>query len=189
MKTGKCIIFSAPSGAGKTTIVNSILKQYTNFEFSVSATSRAPREGEINWTNYVFLSVDEFKEKIKNDEFVEWEEVYANQFYGTLYSEIERIWKKNNHVIFDVDVKGGVNLKSKFGNQALAIFIMPPSIDELEKRLRNRSTETEESLKKRVSKASEELTFAPKFDCIIINDDLQSAINNVLKEINKFLES
>lgn len=184
---GKLIIFSAPSGAGKTTIVKQLLDRNNKLEFSVSACSRPKREKEIHGKDYYFLSIDDFKNKIENDEFVEWEEVYTNQFYGTLKSEIERIWQKGNTVVFDVDVIGGLNLKKQFGIKALAIFVMPPSINELEKRLINRSSEDDESLSKRISKAKYELSFAEKFDEIIINDDLKTAVNNTTQIVNDFI--
>jgi len=187
---GKLVVFSAPSGSGKTTIVKAILeKDIFNFEFSVSATSRKKREGEINGKDYYFFSVDEFKTKISEKAFVEWEEVYKNQYYGTLHSEIERIRKRNKHVIFDVDVAGGVNIKRIFKDDCLSVFIMPPSIDELEKRLVKRGTETPESLNKRISKAEFELTFSEKFDISIINDNLDQAIEETTEVIREFLNS
>ncbi len=185
----KVIIFSAPSGSGKTTIITEVLKSFPELEFSVSACSRKPREGEIHGKNYYFLSVDEFKKKISNDEFVEWEEVYKDQFYGTLKSELQRIWNKGNHVVFDVDVVGGVNLKKKFPENSLAIFIKAPSVEELENRLRNRGTETEEEIKKRIGKAKEELAYSDYFDIIIVNDDLIKAVAETKKVISNFLES
>ena len=178
--TGKVIIVSAPSGAGKTSIVKHVL-QYL-------ATTRTKREGEINGKDYHFLSVDDFKKGIKRDEFLEWEEVYANQFYGTLKSEIQRIWDEGKTVIFDVDVKGGLNIKKYFGDKALAIFVEPPTVQELENRLRKRGTETEESLRKRVEKAEYELSFAPRFDKIILNDDLEVARAEMLQTIRQFLD-
>ncbi len=188
MNKNKLIIFSAPSGSGKTTIINEVLKEFPNLEFSVSACSRKPRKGEIHGKNYYYLSIEDFKEKIKNDEFVEWEEVYKDNFYGTLKSELNRIWNKGNHVVFDVDVVGGVNLKKKFPANSLAIFIKAPSIEELEKRLRNRNTESEEQIKKRISKAEKELEYSKYFDKIIINDDLKTAINETKKIIQDFLD-
>ncbi|MEN8120140.1 MAG: guanylate kinase [Bacteroidota bacterium] len=189
MKNNKLIIFSAPSGSGKTTIVRQILKEIPNLEFSISACSRNPREGEINEKDYHFFSTDEFKDKIENNEFIEWEEVYADNFYGTLKSEVDRIWDNGNHVIFDVDVVGGVNIKEQFPDNSLAIFIEAPSIKILEKRLRKRGTESEEQIKKRINKAEQELKFAPKFDKIIINDNLELAIQETKVIINEFLES
>lgn len=185
---GKLLIFSAPSGSGKTTIVRSLLSKYSNLEFSVSACSRAMRMGEVNGKDYYFLTPDEFKLKIENNEFVEWEEVYPGSFYGTLKSELERIWAKGNHVVFDVDVKGGVNLKKKFKNQALAVFIMPPSIESLRLRLELRGTETPESLTKRVGKAMEEMSYANEFDTIILNDKLEVAIAEAESVVLNFIE-
>jgi guanylate kinase len=156
--------------------------------FSTSATTRTKREGEINGKDYHFLTVDDFKKGIKRDEFLEWEEVYANQFYGTLKSEIQKIWDEGKTVIFDVDVKGGLNIKKYFGDKALAIFVEPPTVQELENRLRNRGTETEESLRKRVEKAEYELSFAPRFDKIILNDDLEVARAEMLQTIRQFLD-
>ncbi|RLD79592.1 MAG: guanylate kinase [Bacteroidetes bacterium] len=187
MKNNKLIIISAPSGSGKTTIVRQILKEIPNLEFSISACSRYPRKGEINGTDYHFFSIDEFKNKIDNNEFIEWEEVYTDQYYGTLKSEVYRIWDKGNHVIFDVDVVGGVNIKKQFPDNSLAIFIEAPSIELLEKRLRKRGTETEEQIKKRINKAEQELKFAAKFDKIIINDNLDLAIEETKDVINEFL--
>lgn len=174
--SGKLIIFSAPSGAGKTTIVQHLLKTFPQLEFSVSATSRAARGEEQNGVDYYFLSPDEFRERISKNEFVEWEEVYAGQFYGTLRSEVERIWRKGHHVIFDVDVKGGLNLKKQFGDKALSIFVMPPSVEALEQRLRSRGTESDEKIRMRMSKAKHELEFATQFDKLILNDKLERAL-------------
>jgi len=185
---GKVIIVSAPSGAGKTSIVKHVLQYLPELRFSTSATTRTMRKGEINGKDYHFLSVDDFKKGIKRDEFLEWEEVYANQFYGTLKSEIQRIWDEGKVVIFDVDVKGGLNIKKYFGDKALAIFVEPPTIEELENRLRKRGTETDESLRKRVEKAEYELTFAPKFDRIILNDNLDDAREEMLRAIREFLD-
>lgn len=184
---GKCIIFSAPSGAGKTTIVRHLLSQNLNLQFSISATSREKREHEVHGSDYYFLSVEEFKASIKKNEFLEWEEVYKNQFYGTLKKEIERIWNLKKHVIFDVDVVGGINLKKIFGEKALSIFVMPPSLELLEKRLIGRKTETPESLKKRIGKAAEELTFSNQFDYVLINDQLTTAFRESEKVIVDFL--
>lgn len=186
--TGKVIIVSAPSGAGKTSIVKHVLQFLPELRFSTSATTRTKREGEINGKDYHFLSVEDFKKGIKRDEFLEWEEVYANQFYGTLKSEIQRIWDEGKTVIFDVDVKGGLNIKKYFGDKALAIFVEPPTVQELENRLRKRGTETEESLRKRVEKAEYELSFAPRFDKIILNDDLEVARAEMLQTIRQFLD-
>ncbi len=185
---GKLVIFSAPSGAGKTTIVKRLLAEIPGLEFSVSAASRHKRPGETDGKDYYFIPVDEFKKKIENDEFLEWEEVYENNFYGTLKSEVQRIWALGHHVIFDVDVIGGLNIKHYYGDRALAIFVMPPSVEELEKRLRNRSTESEEDLKRRIEKARYELTFARQFDKIIVNDDLEKAVKEAKELVNEFLD-
>lgn len=186
-KQGKCIIFSAPSGAGKTTIVRFLLKQDLGLEFSVSACSREPRGEEINGKDYHFLGLEGFKEKIKQNAFIEWEEVYTNNYYGTLKSEIERIWNNGHTVIFDVDVIGGLNLKRIFGDQALAIFVKPPSYEELEKRLRYRSTETEDKIRQRMAKANTELGFAKKFDVVLVNDNLDAACEKAKNLVEKFL--
>ena len=185
--TGKAIIFSAPSGAGKTTIVKSLLANKLPISFSISACSRQKRENEINGKDYHFLSIKDFKQKINEQAFIEWEEVYENNYYGTLKSEIERIWKDKKHVVFDVDVVGGLNLKKHFGNNALAIFIQPPSMDVLFKRLRNRATESEASLNKRIDKAKHEMTYSSSFDSIIINDQLKETINVAEKKVKDFL--
>lgn len=187
LKNGKVIIFSAPSGAGKTTIVKNILASEFKLQFSVSATSRPKRGQEIEGKDYYFISSDEFKLRIDNNEFLEWEEVYKGCYYGTLKNEIERIFESGNNVIFDVDVVGGLSIKKIFAEQALAIFVMPPSIEELENRLRNRNTETEETLKKRIEKANYELTFSEKFDTIIVNNSLVQAVNEAKKVIVDFL--
>ena len=186
--TGKVIIVSAPSGAGKTSIVKHVLQYLPELRFSTSATTRTMREGEVNGKDYHFLSVDDFKKGIERNDFLEWEEVYRNQFYGTLKSEIQRIWDEGKTVIFDVDVKGGLNIKKFFGENALAIFVEPPTVQELENRLRKRGTETEESLRKRVEKAEYELSFAPKFDKIILNDNLDDARAEMLQTIREFLD-
>ncbi len=184
---GKLVIFSAPSGAGKTTIVRQLLREISKLEFSVSVASRPKRPNEIDGKDYYFIPVDEFKQKIEDDEFLEWEEVYENNYYGTLKSEVERIWAKGNSVIFDVDVVGGLNIKRFYKDRALAIFVMPPSVEELEKRLRNRSTESEMDLKRRIEKARHEITFAPEFDKIIVNDNLEKAVNEAKELIEKFI--
>lgn len=184
---GKLIIFSAPSGAGKTTIVHRLLTDIPILEFSVSATSRAPRGDEAHGVDYYFISADEFRSRVNNDEFVEWEEVYAGQMYGTLLSEVDRIWRKGHHVIFDVDVKGGLNLKKKFGNDALGIFVRPPSMDALEERLRLRATEPEEKIKIRLQKAASELSFESRFDVTILNDNLERAVKEAETVVKKFL--
>ena len=173
---GKLLVFSAPSGSGKTTIVKHLLtKDYLNLEFSISATSREKRGDEVEGKDYYFLSIDEFKNKIKNDEFLEWEEVYRDNFYGTLKSEVNRIWDKNKHVIFDIDVAGGLRIKKKFPKETLAVFIKPPSVDELKIRLKKRKTEDEQRINMRIAKASIELATAPQFDKIIMNHNLLDA--------------
>ncbi len=189
MKKGKLIIFSAPSGAGKTTIVKHLLKQDFDLEFSISATSRAPRHTETHAVDYYFLSPEEFSQKIKNDDFLEWEEVYAGTSYGTLKSEVERIRNLGKHVIFDVDVVGGLNIKKYYGDEALAIFVKPPSIEELRNRLVGRSTDTKEVIDKRVAKAEYELTFAPKFDTILVSEELEVTLSNAEKLVLDFIES
>lgn len=184
---GKMVIVSAPSGAGKTTVVHHLLKQDLDLEFSVSACSREKRANEVEGKDYYFIHVDDFKNRIRNDEFVEWEEVYPEQYYGTLRSEIERIRAKGRHVIFDVDVIGGLNLKRKFPDDSLAIFVMPPSIEELENRLTQRSSDTDESIRKRINKAREEISHASQFDVIIVNDALETALNEAEQIVRKFL--
>ena len=185
--TGKAIIFSAPSGAGKTTIVKSLLGNKLPLSFSISACSRQKRENEINGKDYHFLSIKDFKQKINEQAFIEWEEVYENNYYGTLKSEIERIWNDKKHVVFDVDVVGGLNLKKHFGNNALAIFIQPPSMDVLFDRLSNRATESKTSLNKRKDKAKHEMTYSTSFDSIIINDQLEETIEVAEKKVKDFL--
>ncbi len=187
MKKGKCIIFSAPSGAGKTTIVHYLLKQIPELSFSISACSREPRINEINGKDYYFLGIENFKLKIDGEEFVEWQEVYENNFYGTLHSELIRIWEEEKIVIFDVDVIGGINLKKYFGDQALSVFVQPPSIKDLEKRLRFRSTETEEKIVIRLAKAEEELSKSTEFDLVVVNDDLEKACEFALEKIKYFI--
>jgi len=185
---GKLVIFSAPSGSGKTTIVKHLLSKDLHLEFSISATSRAPRGEEQHGKDYYFLTVNDFKQKIANDAFVEWEEVYHDRFYGTLRSELDRIWSKGNHVLFDVDVKGGVNIKKQFGDQAISVFIQPPSIEELRKRLEGRATDSAEEIEKRVAKAEEELTYASQFDHVILNDNLETAKAEAEKILLAFLQ-
>ena len=185
----KLIIFSAPSGAGKTTIVKEILKADIPFAFSVSATSRPPRDKEVHAKDYHFLSVDEFKDAIQKDYFLEWEEVYENQFYGTLKSEVENKRMEGYNVLFDVDVVGGLNIKKFYDEDALAIFVMPPSIEELKKRLSGRGTETQESYDKRINKAKQEMEYAADFDVVIVNDDLQKAVQETIDNIHKFLSN
>ncbi len=187
MESGKLIIFSAPSGAGKTSIVRQLLGSRTDLEFSISVCSRAKRENEKDGVDYYFITAEEFRNKISNDEFLEWEEVYEDHFYGTLKSEVSRIWAKGKHVIFDVDVVGGLNIKKYGREKALAIFVMIPTFQELEARLKNRSTETPETLKKRTDKAKHELTFADKFDKIIMNDDLANAVEEANRIVEEFL--
>ncbi len=187
---GKLLIFSAPSGSGKTTIVHHLINtKKFNLEFSVSATSREARVHEVHGKDYYFLSPEDFKNKIDKNEFIEWEEVYTNNFYGTLKSEIERIWEKGNSVIFDVDVIGGLNIKKQFGDKALAIFVQPPSVEELKKRLTERGTESEEKIKQRLDKAEYELDFASKFDVVLVNDNLEQAKQEAEKLLNDFLNS
>ena len=184
---GKLIIFSAPSGAGKTTIVKHLLQQDFDLNFSVSATSREPREGETHGKDYYFIPENEFKKKIENNEFLEWEEVYTGIFYGTLKSEVERIRNAGENVIFDVDVVGGLNIKKYYGNEAMAVFVQPPSVEELKKRLRNRSTESKEKIKMRVAKAEKELEFANQFDTVIVNKELPKALKEAEKVVSGFL--
>ena len=184
----KVIIFSAPSGSGKTTLVKYCLGVFPELQFSISATTRALRGEEIHGKDYFFLSVEEFKKLIAENAFVEYEEVYQDKFYGTLKSEVERIWQEGKVVIFDVDVKGGVNLKKIFGENALSIFIAPPSIDELERRLISRATDDLETIKIRVAKAKEEMTYAEEFDQIIINDDLETAQKEIERIVRNFIE-
>lgn len=183
----KVIIFSAPSGSGKTTIVHELLKRYPQFEFSISATSRSPRGAEKDGVDYYFLSEEEFLRRIEADAFVEWEAVYAGTHYGTLRSEVDRIWSKGNVIIFDVDVVGGVNLKRIFGDKACSVFIMPPSIEELERRLVGRGTDAAEVIAKRVAKAGQEIERAPEFDHVVVNDDLQRAIADTCAIIDNFI--
>lgn len=188
-KRGKLIIFSAPSGSGKSTIIQSLLDKDLNLSFSISATSRAPRGSEQNGVEYYFISPEEFKSRIANDEFLEYEEVYAGKFYGTLKSEVERILNSGKNVIFDVDVVGGLNIKKYYGGQALALFIQPPSIKELEKRLKNRATDTPEVIASRIAKAEYELSFAPWFDKIIVNDVLEKAQAEAYHLIRQFIDN
>lgn len=183
----KVIIFSAPSGSGKTTIIKRLLTYFPEFEFSISATSRQPRAGEVDGQDYYFLTKESFAEKVKNDLFLEWEEVYAGTCYGTLKSEIERIWDNGKIVVFDVDVLGGMRLKEYFGSKALSIFVMPPSIEVLEQRLRIRNTETEEAIQKRLSRSSLELQHSAKFDVTVVNDVLEQAVDEAKINIQSFL--
>lgn len=189
MKEGKLIIFSAPSGSGKSTIIGELLKDESlRMEFSISATSREPRGEEKNGVEYYFFSAEEFRNKIKEDNFVEWEEVYKDRYYGTLKSEVDRITKKGNNVVFDVDVLGGSNIKKMFGDKAIAIFIQPPSIEELKTRLVNRGTDAPEVIDERIARAEFELSYADKFDSVVINDSLDKAVlsvNNIIKSFIK----
>jgi len=185
----KMIIFSAPSGAGKSTIIDHLLHCGFKLEFSISATTRAPRGIEKDGVEYYFLSVEEFEKRIANHEFVEYEEVYEGRYYGTLHSELERIWLKGNVVLFDVDVVGAINLKKKFNRQALTLFIQPPSVEELRRRLISRSTDSADEIEKRVAKAEHELTYASQFDKIIVNDNLSEACSKAKAVINEFLLS
>ncbi len=185
---GKLIIFSAPSGAGKSTIVHHLLTKNLGLEFSVSATSRLPRGVEKHGIDYYYLTADEFRKRIDNKEFIEFEEVYKDLYYGTLRSEIKRISEKGNNIIFDVDVVGGLNIKKQFGDDALAIFIAPPSVDELLKRLNKRGTDTPEMIAQRVAKAEHEMSFASQFDVIVVNDDLQKAQNETEAIIRDFFD-
>lgn len=185
--TGKAIIFSAPSGAGKTTIVHHLLSKYENLSFSISATSREKRGEEIDKQDYYFLSPKEFRERVSDDELIEWEEVYPDQFYGTLKSEINRIWSNGKTVVFDVDVIGGFNLKKYFGENALSIFVVPPDEVELEKRLRGRGTETEEKIQMRLAKAKSELGYAKEFDIQLLNENLSQAFTEAESLVQNFI--
>ncbi len=185
---GKLLIFSAPSGSGKTTLVRYLMQHVDNLLFSISAASREKRGDEIDGEDYYFLTVDEFKRKINNNDFVEWEEVYHDKFYGTLKLEVERIRNSGKNVVFDVDVIGGVNIKKLYGNEALAIFVMPPSLEVLKERLEGRGTDNVRDINTRLDKAEYELTFSDKFDEIIINDDLEKAKKETVKIVEKFLE-
>ena len=184
---GKLIIFSAPSGSGKSTIINYLLKQGLNLQFSISATSRPPRGTEQDGVEYFFLSPEEFKKRIANDEFVEYEEVYHDRFYGTLKSQVEKQLAEGQNIIFDVDVVGGCNIKRFYGDRALSVFIQPPSIEELRKRLEGRGTDSPETINSRIAKAEFELSYAPKFDLIVVNDELEKAEAQALEAIRKFL--
>lgn len=189
MKKGKLIVFSAPSGSGKTTIVRHLLEQKDlNLAFSISATSRSARGEEVHGEDYYFISLESFKQHIKNEDFLEWEEVYRDNFYGTLKSEVERIWAEGKNVIFDIDVAGGLRIKKKFPDETLAVFIKPPSIDELKIRLKKRSTESEDKINMRIAKASVELATAPQFDVIIKNYDLETAKQEAYDLVQNFIE-
>lgn len=187
MNKGKLIIFSAPSGSGKTTLVRHLLNKGYNIEFSVSATSRNPRVNETNGKDYYFISANEFRKKIENNEFLEWEEVYSDNYYGTLKNEVERIRNKGKNVVFDVDVVGGCNIKNYYGNEALSVFVQAPSIEELEKRLSYRSTDSAEVIKTRIEKAKYELSFASHFDVVIVNDNLENALIEAEKIVSDFI--
>lgn len=190
VKGGKLIVFSAPSGSGKTTLVRHLLGlENLNLEFSISATSREKRGTEIEGSDYYFLSAKAFKTKIKNEEFLEWEEVYRDNFYGTLKTEVERIWAKGKNVIFDIDVSGGLRIKRKFPEQTLAVFVKPPSIDELKIRLKKRKTESADKINMRVAKASAELATAPLFDVVIVNDNLDKALQQAEVLVSDFLKA
>ncbi|MTI38755.1 guanylate kinase [Fulvivirga lutimaris] len=189
MSEGKAIIFSAPSGSGKTTIVRHLLKTNPKLGFSISACTRDKRgRNEENGKDYYFLTPEDFKNKIDNDEFIEWEEVYAGNFYGTLKSEIERIWASGKHVIFDVDVKGGLHLKKYFGERGLAIFVKVPSMELLKERLKDRKTETDDSLSQRIFKAKFEMSFEDKFDISLVNEDLDESLKKAEELVNNFIE-
>lgn len=188
MATGKLIVISAPSGSGKSSIIKEVIKdKQLHLEFSISATTRPPRAGELNGRDYYFMSVDDFKKKISNHEFAEYQEVYPGRFYGTLKSEIQRIMADGDNVILDVDVQGGVNVKNMYGDRAVSIFIKAPSVEVLRQRLYGRGTDSDEEIEKRVSKAEYELTFAHKFDHIVVNDSLPDAIGNVRRVIQDFI--
>ncbi len=188
---GRCLVFSAPSGSGKSTIIGWLMKEHPelNLSFSVSCTSRAPRGTEQNGVEYFFVTPEEFRQRIERDEFLEYEEVYENRFYGTLKSQVERQREMGQNVVFDVDVKGGVNIKKFYGDECLSIFIQPPSIEELRRRLEGRATDAPEVIEQRLAKAAFELTFAPQFDCILVNDDLQTACDEAFRIVADFLQA
>jgi guanylate kinase len=189
MKKGKLLVFSAPSGSGKTTIVRHLLaKEELNLEFSISCTTREPRGEEVDGKDYYFISLEDFKKHIKAEDFIEWEEVYRDNFYGTLKSEVERIWAKGKNVIFDIDVAGGLRIKSKFKQETLAVFVKPPSVDELKRRLKERSTESDDKINMRIAKAHVELATAPQFDEIIKNYDLDVAKEEAYQLVKNFLK-
>lgn len=186
---GKLIIFAAPSGSGKSTIINWLMKEHAelNMHFSISCTSRAPRGTEKNGVEYFFLSPEDFRQKISNDEFVEYEEVYKDRFYGTLKSQVDKQLEAGENVVFDVDVHGAMNIKKAYGTQAISIFIQPPSIEELRRRLEGRGTDAPEVIEQRIARAEYELSFAPKFDTVVVNDDLEEAKKATLEKIKKFI--
>ncbi|WP_421875696.1 guanylate kinase [Marinoscillum sp.] len=188
MSQGKAVIFCAPSGAGKTTIVKELVQRIPELRFSISATTRSPREGEVNGQDYYFLTLDQFSQKRSDEELFEWQEVYQGTFYGTLTSEVERIWQSGNHVIFDIDVVGGVNLKKKLGNRALAIFVNAESVEVLKERLTKRNTETPASLAKRMGKAVQEMAYEPNFDYTLINRVLEDAVDEAERIVKEFLK-
>ena len=189
MKKGKLLIFSAPSGSGKTTLVNHLMSKIPNIAFSVSATTRAPRGTEQNGVEYYFMSLEEFKQRVENDEFLEWEEVYPGRCYGTLKAVVAKMQEEGHHVAFDVDVVGGTNIKKFYGDEALSVFIQAPSIEVLRERLVNRQTDSMEEIEKRLAKAQWEMDFAQgKFDITIINDDLETAKHDILEAVQNFLE-
>lgn len=189
MKNGKLFVFSAPSGSGKTTLVKHLLTQNLPLGFSISATSRSPRGQEIEGVDYYFLSQEAFQKKIEEDAFVEYEEVYNGAFYGTLRSEVERLWAEGKHVLFDIDVVGGLNIKEQFPEETLAIFVQPPSLEELENRLRKRGTETEDKIQQRLDKSAKELIYSQDFDVILVNDNLNNAKQEVVRLVKQFLQS
>ena len=188
MKEGKFIVVSAPSGSGKTTLVKALLSENLDLSFSISATSREPRADEVDSVDYHFLSTIEFKNHIKQGAFIEYEEVYPNKFYGTLKTEVERKWKSGKHIIFDIDVIGALNIKKKYPNQTLSIFINTPSIDILEERLRSRGNDSESGIQERIQKANEEIKFSEKFDKSIINDDLEKSKKQIIKVVKEFID-
>lgn len=189
MTEGKLIVFSAPSGSGKTTIVRHLLAQKNfNLDFSISATSREPRANEVHGEDYYFMTAREFKDHIKNDDFLEWEEVYRDNFYGTLKSEVERIWAEGKHVIFDIDVVGGLEIKKIYPKRTLAVFVKPPNIEELKIRLKKRGTESDEKISMRVAKASIEMATAPQFDYVIVNNKLEDALNEADNLVKGFIK-
>lgn len=185
----KVIIFCAPSGSGKSTIVRHLLQKFPFLEFSISATSRKPRGEEIDGRHYYFLSQNEFEEHIKNNDFVEYEEVYSGYYYGTLKSEVERIWAKGHVIIFDIDVKGGINIKKLYGNNALSVFVQPPSIEELKNRLIGRGTDSESDIERRIAKAEEELSYKDRFDVVLVNDNLETAFEEAEALVQKFIRN
>ena len=184
---GKLVIFSAPSGAGKSTLVNYLLPKFPQLSFSISATSRPPRGQEVHGKDYYFLSAEEFRNSVAQDQLLEWEEVYAGTYYGTLRSEVERIWSQGKVVVFDIDVVGALNLKKQFGDRALALFVQAPSVEILEQRLRGRATDSEEKIQQRVAKATIEMARAPEFDEVVVNDNLDSAKSEAVAILNDFL--